>query len=186
MRALGFAIGFAGVLVLALKRRRDAERASYVSGDEFHAGEGAIYDMPIDGPAIVKRAEHMARVAYTPAHPNAKREGPEAGQGTTYVRWVFSEEPGTAEGLIRSGIAFVHDTVLPPGSSVGLHGHYAEEIYYILEGVCTMRLYKGDREIEIRLRAGDAQLTRPGETHCVLNDGTQDLRFVVVGATPRR
>ncbi len=185
MRFLGVAIGLGLGLVAASLLRKEKERSEFVPGDDFHRGDAKVYEGEPGGFTVVKRTEQMAHVAYSPAHPNPDKEGPEAGQGTTYVRWIFSEELGTAEGLLRSGISLVHDTVLPPGASVGLHGHLSEEILYILDGTATMKIVRGDRDIEVVLRKGDAQLTRAGEYHSISNPGNSDLRFMVIGATPR-
>lgn len=186
MRFLGMAIGLGLGWAAASLMRKERERSEFVPGDDFHAGEARVYGGELGGFTVVKRGEQMAHVAYSPAHPNPDEEGPQGGAGTTYVRWIFSEEPDTAEGLLRSGISLVHDTTLPPGASVGLHGHLSEEILYILEGTATMKIVRGDRDIEVVLRKGDAQLTRAGEYHSIHNAGNTDLRFMVIGATPRR
>jgi mannose-6-phosphate isomerase-like protein (cupin superfamily) len=186
LQLLGAFIGFGLAFSLADKLKKERLRAGYSAGDEFHNGRARVYDGELSGFTVVKRAEQMAHVAYCPAHPNANFEGAEGGVGTTYVRWIFSEEPGTAEGLLRSGITLVHDTTLPPGASVGLHGHVTEEILYVIEGTANLKILRGEREIEVVLREGDAQLTRAGEAHTIHNTGNADLRFLVIGAVPRR
>lgn len=186
MRFLGIALGLGLGWAAANLMRKERERADFVPGDDFHGGDAKVYGGELGGFTVVKRGEQMARVAYSPAHPNPDEEGPEGGAGTTYVRWIFSEEPDTAEGLLHSGISLVHDTTLPAGASVGLHGHLSEEILYVLEGTATMKIVRGGRDIEIVLRQGDAQLTRAGEYHSIGNAGSGDLRFMVIGATPRR
>ncbi|MBM3270960.1 MAG: cupin domain-containing protein [Candidatus Sericytochromatia bacterium] len=180
--AIGFGLGMAAYKQAVVSR----ERAEFSHGDQFHNGRARVYEGDISGNTVVKRAEQMARVAYSPAHPNPDFEGPDGGLGTTYVRWLFSEEPETAEGLLRSGITLIHDTTLPAGAAVGVHGHVTEEILYILEGTAQLKILRGDREVEVVLRRGDAQLTRTGEAHSIHNPGPGDLRLMVIGAVPRR
>jgi mannose-6-phosphate isomerase-like protein (cupin superfamily) len=71
---------------------------------------------------------------------------------------------------------FVHDDVLAPGVSIGIHSHKDdEEYYYILAGAGTMSL---DGE-DCRVAAGDITAVYPGGEHGLLNDGDQDLRVLV-------
>ncbi len=72
---------------------------------------------------------------------------------------------------------FVDYAVLPPGTSIGVHTHGAnEELYVVLEGEGTMHL--DDREFPVR--AGSMVLNRPGGTHGLRNDGDAPLRLLVV------
>ncbi len=76
---------------------------------------------------------------------------------------------------------FVHDDVLAPGVSIGLHQHLAdEEYYYILSGEGTMTL--DDRRFPVR--AGDITAVFPGGRHALENTGSADLRLVVISVGP--
>ena len=82
-----------------------------------------------------------------------------------------------------AGLTFVHDDLLDPGSSIGLHRHAGdEEVYVILEG-------NGHMEIDgnkVPVHAGDACITRDGERHSLRNSGDGPMRILVVGANLRR
>ncbi|MDQ7988987.1 MAG: cupin domain-containing protein [Candidatus Dactylopiibacterium sp.] len=95
------------------------------------------------------------------------------------------------EGLIRSrklfgaddfasGLRYVARTELPPGASIGEHGHRdaREELYVILSGTGTFQLDGQTR----RVGPGDILLTRAGSTHGLVNDGTETLDVFVVWA----
>lgn len=78
-----------------------------------------------------------------------------------------------------AGIKYVHDDVLPPGTSIGEHRHDGdEEFYYILEGSGVMTL---DDEI-VAVQAGDFCFTKSGHRHNLRNTGTVPMRLMVVCA----
>lgn len=64
---------------------------------------------------------------------------------------------------------------LAPGCAVGKHAHHGEfEVYYILKGEGTY----DDNGTECRVVAGDVTVCPDGETHGLLNSGTEDLEFI--------
>ena len=72
---------------------------------------------------------------------------------------------------------FVDYAIVPPGSSIGLHTHGAdEELYLVLEGEGLMHR---DGE-SFRVRPGSVIVNRPGGTHGLRNDTGHDLRLFVV------
>jgi len=74
-------------------------------------------------------------------------------------------------------LKFVHDDVLAPGVSIGLHTHIDdEEYYYILEGRGVMTL-DGER---FEVQAGDITAVYPGGEHWLENTSDADLRMIVV------
>lgn len=76
-----------------------------------------------------------------------------------------------------SNLSIVCVDVLPPGSSIGIHPHEAEEeIYVILEGRGLMTVDDEEREVV----AGDLILTQPGSSHGLRNHTDQDLRMLAV------
>ena len=86
-------------------------------------------------------------------------------------------------GVVQAGrrLAFLHDDVLPPGVSIGVHRHEDdEEYYYILAGRGTMTL-DGERFL---VAAGDVTAIFPGGSHGLENDSDADLRVLVIGLAP--
>jgi len=74
-------------------------------------------------------------------------------------------------------LRFLHDDVLPPGASIGVHEHTHEEHYYVLSGRGTMTL--DGRTFPVA--PGDIASVYAGGSHGLLNDGDQPLRLIVVG-----
>jgi quercetin dioxygenase-like cupin family protein len=158
-----------------------------VPGDTFHVPGARVYAGHL-GPAIHKSAADMAHVAYAAVHEN--RDFPPGddrrGHGREHATWVFSEEPGLAEGLFRTGLELVIDARLEPGAAIGLHRHAeTEEVYYLLEGELLMTtVLPGGQEVAQALRAGDAHGVRLGEEHFG-RAGPAGCRFIAI-ATRRR
>lgn len=72
---------------------------------------------------------------------------------------------------------FVDYAVLPPGASIGIHTHGAdEEIYLVLEGHGVMHV---DGH-EFPVGPGSVVTNRAGGTHGLRNDGEGALRLFVV------
>jgi quercetin dioxygenase-like cupin family protein len=153
---------------------------AYVAGSTFHVPGATVYPMPL-GAAVNKKAEHMARVVYEPAHPNPAATGMWQGQGRDYATWIFSEEPGLNERLLESGLELLMDVTLEAGASVGYHVHRrTEEIYYLLAGSLTVGTVAvdGTTHTEV-LSAGDAHLVRRGQGHSC-EAGAEGARFITV------
>ncbi len=73
-------------------------------------------------------------------------------------------------------LRFLHDNVMAPGVSIGVHAHSKdEEYYYILSGSGTMTL-DGQR---IKVQAGDVTGVYPGGSHGLENDSDQNMRLIV-------
>ena len=67
--------------------------------------------------------------------------------------------------------------VLAPGNSIGEHAHSGDnEIFYILSGTAE---YNDNGKI-VTLKAGDVAVCNDGETHGVLNNGTEPLEFIAL------
>jgi mannose-6-phosphate isomerase-like protein (cupin superfamily) len=74
--------------------------------------------------------------------------------------------------IVRQSLA---EARLRPGCSTAAHYHrQTEEIYYILEGVGTIRL--GDESAHVQ--AGDAIAIPPLRVHKITNSGQTDLVFL--------
>lgn len=66
---------------------------------------------------------------------------------------------------------------LAPGCSIGMHCHEtSSEIIFILSGVGTVIL-EGEQEI---LTAGTCHYCQKGQSHTLINNGTEDLVFYAV------
>lgn len=151
-----------------------------IEGDQFHYTDFPVYSGE-DG-ASFKFADCMAHVRYHPAHPNPYAPEGEHGDGELVATWIYCEEPEKSEGILSSSIELMMDSQLAPNASLGLHGHTrTEEIYYLLEGEVTVKLYVGDKKIVRHLMPGDAHLIKPGQSHSV-QAGNQGARFIVVAA----
>jgi uncharacterized RmlC-like cupin family protein len=74
-------------------------------------------------------------------------------------------------------LRFLHDDVLPPGASIGVHTHQHEEHYYFLAGRGKMSL---DGQV-FEVKAGDIASVYAGGAHGLLNDSDRDLRLIVIG-----
>jgi mannose-6-phosphate isomerase-like protein (cupin superfamily) len=82
-----------------------------------------------------------------------------------------------AHGVIGAA-NFIDITVMPPGTSIGLHTHGPadEEIYVVISGNGRMRL---DAE-EFAVGPGDVIVNSRCGTHGLINIGSKELRLVVV------
>jgi len=71
---------------------------------------------------------------------------------------------------------------IPPGkANCPYHSHSAQwEFYHVLSGRGLARHQDGTTRIE----AGDAFLFEPGEPHQIINDGADDLLYLVVADNP--
>ena len=77
-----------------------------------------------------------------------------------------------------SGCNFLDMSILPPGTSIGLHSHdkYDEEIYVVISGRGRMTV----ETTSFWVGPGDVIVNPPGGTHGLENLGTEDLRLVVI------
>ncbi|OYY73050.1 cupin domain-containing protein [Sphingomonas sp. 28-63-12] len=82
-----------------------------------------------------------------------------------------------AKGATTSGCNFIDFTVVPPGSSIGLHRHaQSEEEYYLVlngEGIMTV---DGS---EFPVSTGDLIRNCPGGEHALANCGVADIHLFV-------
>jgi len=160
-----------------------------VSAADFHrpGAPANINRAPYDqiSGVLYKRAPHIQRVAYEPADAAPELPDPWQGHGRAVVRWLFSEQLGTAEHLLDGAMfEFLHDTTLASGAATGQRAHAdVDEIFYVMAGYGTFyhRPNTGSPAVARPLRPGDAILVRGGEYHNVANDGSEELRLLVLG-----
>ena len=80
-------------------------------------------------------------------------------------------------GPVGRQLKWIHDHVLSPGVSIGLHDHVDdEEYYYILSGSGLMTL----DGVEYTVSAGDMTAIYPGGSHGLYNNTEEDLRVLVI------
>ena len=69
---------------------------------------------------------------------------------------------------------------IPPGASIGDHGHSEEAEYFIItEGVGIV--LDGDQEHPVG--PGDVTVTGSGQSHSIRNAGAEPLKFIAVIVT---
>jgi len=95
------------------------------------------------------------------------------GEGKIKMSNIFDKE-------LTSALQHVHYTVLPPGTSIGVHTHkHDEELYIILDGIGIMEI-EGQKT---PVRKGHAILNPPFGTHALYNiSDTEELKILVIGA----
>ncbi|HVZ58083.1 MAG TPA: cupin domain-containing protein [Chitinophagaceae bacterium] len=98
--------------------------------------------------------------------------GPHAGGGKTTVYPFFSQ--------VRDFKMAFRKRVLHPGSAIGYHLQQTDEVYYILSGQGEMNM---NGQI-LRLKAGDALLTRAGSSHGLRPVGRDDLSLIITYDLP--
>ena len=119
----------------------------------------------------------MKTTEFLPARNHERHTEPcHGGSGPWYFKDLLA-------GLTDKGvIQYIHDDILPPGSSFGCHAHgaqdHSEEWYLCLSGHGTMIL----DGCEYPFGPGDANVCRGGGSHGLRNDGPEDLRFLVIYA----
>ena len=99
------------------------------------------------------------------------RSGEHGGRGPISYRRLMTE------GEFETKIDFVDFTVIPPGSTIGLHEHQGnEEIYFIAAGRPLVRV---DGQ-EARLSRGCLAVVRNGGRHELINDTPEDVEILVI------
>lgn len=170
-----------------------------VSETEFWGDDGRanINRAPLDhvSGVIYKRSVSIKRVLHQPADPAAgtpPREphwgaaAPEAGYGDAVLRWLFSEEHGTAEGLLTGrAFAFLQELALMPESTTGDEEHPDRDtVVYVVAGcgVLYHRPSRGSSSVARPLRVGDAALITAGELYSLCNESeSESLKLIVLG-----
>lgn len=78
-------------------------------------------------------------------------------------------------------VNFIHDDILPPSTSIGVHTHENDqEYYYIVSGNGVMTLDGKEHDVA----AGDITVVFPGGSHGLANRSATDLRIIVISVKP--
>lgn len=92
------------------------------------------------------------------------------GEGTLRHTELFNQSE------FQSGLRFINYTILPPGTSIGLHQHGSdEEVYIVLEGSGLMSLNDKTYTVE----SGSVIVNSPYGSHALENTGKTDLKLLV-------
>jgi len=166
-----------------------------IPAERFSNGDGwaNINRSPHDrvSGVVFKRASAIKSVCYTPESGEAPISV--AGrpvQGEMVVRWLFSETPGTQEGLL-SGRSFAHlqDLTLGPAAGTAHEAHPGlDTLLVVLEGrgMLKHRPTPGSPIAVRPLRPGDAAFIAETELFDVENiDTATSLRVILVGLATR-
>ncbi|MCC7106351.1 MAG: cupin domain-containing protein [Chloroflexi bacterium] len=98
------------------------------------------------------------------------------GDGTIENARVFDQQD------LVSDMFVIAIDVIPPGASIAVHDHPAEEeVYFILEGRGIITITGEEREVG----PGDMGIVQPGGSHGIRNTGTETLRMIAFGASCR-
>jgi hypothetical protein len=160
------------------------------------AGRANINRAPQDrvSGVIYKRAANIRRVRYALVDVEAGNEEPVTapeyqGAGEAYVRWVFSEQPGSEEALLdQHAFRYFQDVELLPGASTGERAHAGwDTVLYVIagEGGLLHRPSTGSPNIARPLRPFDAVLIREQELFRITNGSdAAPLRLIILGLAP--
>jgi mannose-6-phosphate isomerase-like protein (cupin superfamily) len=98
---------------------------------------------------------------------------PECHGGHGVVDWTDVLSGSPIEGR---RLNFLHDDILKPGVTIGIHTHESdEEYYYILSGNGIMTLDGENHQVG----PGDIAAVFPGGSHALMNDSKNDMRIIV-------
>ena len=100
------------------------------------------------------------------------RKNMRGGDGEVIVSAIW--KPGEE---MKSNTRMYSKLILEPGCSIGLHPHEnEEELFFILKGRAET-IDNGEPKI---LEAGDASITRSGESHSLKNIGSDTLEVLAI------
>ena len=105
------------------------------------------------------------------AESDLRPEVAHGGLGELLTARILHRQPGEF-------ITFLDLTVIPPGVSVGLHTHGAddEEVYVVISGEGTVLVDGTSHEVG----PGDVVLNAPGGSHSLTCTGAEPIRLVVL------
>ena len=117
---------------------------------------------PDQAPAVI---EHDSTVAKS-------EPGPHNGGGQTTAYSFFAQAP-------QLGLVF-RKRALHTGAAIGYHRQDEDEIYYVVSGTGVLTL----NGLESTVGPGTAILTRPGSSHALRQQGSEDLVIIIAYQQP--
>lgn len=102
------------------------------------------------------------------------KEAAGGGKGTLIGEYAFTRDKALKDHAIKE----ISWLTLQPGDSIGFHKHTTnEDTYIIISGRGTFRDKDGK---DVAVKPGDVTIVRKGESHGLVNTGTEPLVFVDV------
>jgi mannose-6-phosphate isomerase-like protein (cupin superfamily) len=117
--------------------------------------------------AFVRHKQQEAYILEREKEIAVNEKGPHDGGGETIAHPFFSRADGFK-------LVFRKRT-LKPGSTIGYHLQEKDEIYYIVSGQGEMTVNRKSFPVS----AGDAVLTRPGNSHGLKPTGNSELSLII-------
>lgn len=94
------------------------------------------------------------------------RKAMRGGPGEVKIKHYFNKEDFTAKCRLCA------ELIISPGAGIGLHDHVNEdEVFIIQRGEGLIE----DSGRQVKVTAGDSIITGKGESHSIINTGTEDL-----------
>jgi mannose-6-phosphate isomerase-like protein (cupin superfamily) len=110
----------------------------------------------------------FAEIAATPAR---SIESDHGGTGCIVFRRLLDQHDFTG------AVDFVDFTIVPPGSSIGMHEHRCtEELYFVAAGEPLVEVDGCER----RLSRGDVAIVHSGQAHRLTNDRAEAVEILVI------
>ena len=103
--------------------------------------------------------------------PQEVRNDMRGGKGAVTIRHYFKKEEIKAKCRLCSRLT------LPPGASIGMHKHEAEDELFIVESGSGII---DDGRTRTQVAPGDAVLTGNGEEHMLVNAGKEPLEVIAI------
>lgn len=98
------------------------------------------------------------------------------GEGKVLCEYAFLRNKALADQAVKE----ISWLTLPPGASIGVHGHEKNEDAYIV--ISGHGVFIGADGKEISVKAGDTTIARKGESHGIKNTGTEPMVILDVVA----
>ena len=118
----------------------------------------------------------LARADVFPQESLLKADRPEAagGHGTLHAAYAFTRDKALKDQAIKE----ISWLTLQPGDSIGYHKHVSNEDTYVI--VSGQGLFKDKDGKDYPVKAGDVTIVRKGESHGLINTGSEPLVFLDV------
>jgi mannose-6-phosphate isomerase-like protein (cupin superfamily) len=105
-----------------------------------------------------------------------------------YMGASGSADPNDLRGSLRATAFTMSIQTVPVGNMIPMHCHEVEEVFFILEGQCTVRCFDGNEVTDLALGKWDLVQLPVGLQHELHNTGDVDcqVQTMLSAPTPRR